>query len=103
MKLKFDTDGLVTAVVQDWNSKEILMVAMMNAEAFDLTHRTKQAHFWSRTRKKIWLKGETSGNILNVKEMRLDCDRDAVLLQVEPAGPVCHTGKLSCFFTELEI
>lgn len=100
--LKFDQKNLVTAVVQDTNSKEILMVAMMNAEAFELTQRTKQAHFWSRSRKKLWLKGETSGNFLNVKEMRLDCDRDAVLLQVEPTGPVCHTGNPSCFFTKLE-
>ncbi len=100
--LKFDTNGLMTAVVQDTDSKEILMVAMMNAEAFELTQRTKQAHFWSRSRKKLWLKGETSGNFLNVKEMRLDCDRDAVLLLVEPTGPVCHTGNRSCFFTELE-
>jgi len=74
----------------------------MNAEAFELTQRTKQAHFWSRSRNKLWLKGETSGNFLNVKEMQLDCDRDAVLLQVEPAGPVCHTGNRSCFFTKLE-
>lgn len=100
--LKFDQNKLVTAVVQDMSSKEILMVAMMNAEAFELTQRTKQAHFWSRSRKKLWLKGETSGNFLKVKEMRLDCDRDVVLLQVEPIGPVCHTGNQSCFFTKLE-
>lgn len=100
--LKLDINGLMTAVVQDTDSKEILMVAMMNAEAFELTQRTKQAHFWSRSRNKLWLKGETSGNFLNVKEMQLDCDRDAVLLQVEPAGPVCHTGNRSCFFTKLE-
>lgn len=100
--LKLDINGLMTAVVQDTDSKEILMVAMMNAEAFELTQRTKQAHFWSRSRNKLWLKGETSGNFLNVKEMQLDCDRDAVLLQVEPAGPVCHTGNRSCFFTKVE-
>lgn len=100
--LKFDQNNLVTAVVQDARSKEILMVAMMNAEAFELTQRTKQAQFWSRSRKKLWLKGETSGNFLKVKEMWLDCDRDVVLLQVEPAGPVCHTGNPSCFFIKLE-
>jgi phosphoribosyl-AMP cyclohydrolase len=99
--LKLDINGLMTAVVQDTDSKEILMVAMMNAEAFELTQRTKQAHFWSRSRNKLWLKGETSGNFLNIKEMQLDCDRDTVLLQVEPAGPVCHTGNRSCFFTKL--
>ncbi|MBW8011121.1 MAG: phosphoribosyl-AMP cyclohydrolase [Chloroflexi bacterium] len=103
MKLKFDVNGLITALAKDVNSKEILMVAMMNAEAFELTKRTKQAHFWSRSRKKLWLKGETSGNFLNVKEMWLDCDRDVVLLKVEPAGPVCHTGNPTCFFTKLEI
>ncbi|MEK6220697.1 MAG: phosphoribosyl-AMP cyclohydrolase [Chloroflexota bacterium] len=103
MKLKFDLNGLLTAVVQDVNSKDILMVAMMNAEAFALTQETKKAHFWSRSRKKLWLKGETSGNILNVKEMWLDCDRDAVLVLVEPTGPVCHTGNPNCFFTPVEI
>lgn len=102
MKLKFDMNGLITAVVQDTNSKEVLMVAMMNAEAFKLTQRTKQAHFWSRSRKKLWLKGESSGNFLKIKEMWLDCDKDSVLLEVEPVGPVCHTGNQSCFFTKLE-
>lgn len=102
-KLKFDDKGLLTAVLQDANSGQVLMVAMMNAEAFELTKQTKQAHFWSRSRQKLWLKGETSGNIMDVKEMRIDCDGDAVLLQVEPRGPACHTGETSCFFTPWEL
>lgn len=100
--LSFDQNKLVTAVAQDTNSKEILMVAMMDLEAFKLTKSTRKAHFWSRSRNKLWLKGETSGNFLNVKDIWLDCDRDVVLIQVEPEGPVCHTGNSSCFFTHLE-
>jgi phosphoribosyl-AMP cyclohydrolase len=101
--LKFDQNKLITAVVQNVLTNKILMVAMMNSEAFELTKKTKQAHFWSRSRKKLWLKGETSGNYLYVKELWLDCDKDAVLLKVEPAGPTCHTGNKSCFYTKLEI
>jgi phosphoribosyl-AMP cyclohydrolase len=100
--LKFDRDNLITAIVQDANTQKILMVAWMNAEALELTQRTKQAHFWSRSRKQLWLKGETSGNVLSVIEIWVDCDRDTILLQVEPAGPACHTGNTSCFFTKME-
>ena len=100
--LKYDQNGLLTAVAQDVHSGEVLMVAMMDAQAFNLTRQTKQAHFWSRSRQQLWLKGETSGNVLDVKEMRLDCDRDAVLLLVKPRGPACHTGETSCFFEHLE-
>lgn len=101
-KIKFDEKGLASAIVQDVNTKQVLMVAMMNAEAFQLTHKTGQAHFWSRSRKKLWLKGETSGNIMDVKKMCIDCDGDAILLQVAPRGPACHTGETSCFFTRWE-
>ena len=99
---KFDANGLLTAVVQDIETSQVLMVAMMNAEAVALTRVTRQAHFWSRSRQQLWLKGETSGNILDIEEIRVDCDRDALLLLVRPRGPACHTGNISCFFTNLE-
>ena len=102
MPLKFDERGLITAVVQDVDTRDILMVAMMNAQAFALTREKKLAHFWSRSRRQLWLKGETSGNFLDVKKMKLDCDRDALLLLVKPRGPVCHTGAAGCFFIEVE-
>jgi phosphoribosyl-AMP cyclohydrolase len=101
--LKFDDKGLLTAIAQDADTKQVLMVAMMNAEAFQKTTETKKAHFWSRSRQTLWLKGETSGNILEVVEMHLDCDADAVLLLVEPRGPACHTGEISCFYTPVEL
>jgi phosphoribosyl-AMP cyclohydrolase len=100
--LKFDQMGLITAVMQDVDSKQVLMVAMMNAEAVELTWKTRVAHFWSRSRGTLWRKGETSGNVLDVQEMRIDCDGDAVLLIVKPRGPACHTGNTSCFYTPLE-
>ena len=100
--LKYDSKGMLTAVAQDIETRQVLMVAMMNAEAVELTRTTKQAYFWSRSRKKLWLKGETSGNILDVIMIKIDCDRDAVLLLVKPRGPVCHTGNSNCFFSELE-
>lgn len=99
---KFDANGLLTAIAQDAATGQVLMVAMMNAEALALTRQTRQAHFWSRSRQTLWLKGKTSGNILDVQTMMIDCDRDAVLLLVHPRGPACHTGNTSCFFTELE-
>ena len=101
--LKFDAEGLLTAVVQDANTKQVLMVAMMSAEAVERTQETKQAHFWSRSRRRLWLKGETSGNRMDVQEMRIDCDGDAILLLVKPRGPACHTGETSCFYTEMEL
>lgn len=101
--LKFDAEGLLTAIVQDANTKQVLMVAMMSAEAVERTQETKQAHFWSRSRRRLWLKGETSGNRMDVKEMRIDCDGDAILLLVRPRGPACHTGETSCFYTEMEL
>jgi len=99
--LKYDSNGLLTAICQDIDTREVLMVAMMNAEALEMTKKTRQAHFWSRSRKNLWHKGETSGNFLDVHEIRVDCDRDAVLLLVKPRGPACHTGSISCFFDDL--
>lgn len=99
---KFDADGLLTAVVQDIDSGQVLMVAMMDEQALELTRATHKAHFWSRSRKKLWLKGETSGNILDVQIIKVDCDQDAILLLVKPRGPACHTGNKTCFYTELE-
>ena len=100
--LKFDSMGLLTGIAQDIDTGQVLMVAMMNAQAVKLTMNTGQAHFWSRSREKLWLKGETSGNILDVKKIKIDCDGDALLLLVKPRGPACHTGETSCFFSELE-
>ena len=104
MDLDFNkADGLVTAVVQDHKSGRILMVAYMNEEAFRLTVERGYAIFWSRSRQKLWLKGESSGHKLLVKSIQTDCDRDAVLIHVEPVGPgVCHEGYESCFFRTLE-
>jgi phosphoribosyl-AMP cyclohydrolase len=101
--LKFDTNGLLTGIAQDAITKQVLMVAMMNREAVHRTLETGLAHFWSRSRKSLWLKGETSGNLLRVEKIIADCDRDALVLLVRPQGPACHTGEPSCFFTELEL
>ncbi|WP_332818498.1 phosphoribosyl-AMP cyclohydrolase [Sphingopyxis sp.] len=99
---RFDAAGLVTAIVVDADSHALLMVAHMNAEAIDRTRETGQAHFWSRSRSALWRKGETSGNGLTLVEMRVDCDQDALLLRVRPAGPACHTGRRSCFYRRVE-
>ncbi len=101
--LKFDEKGLITAVLQHHTTHEILMVAWMNADALRLTLETGEAHFWSRSRQKLWHKGGTSGNVQRVKDIHVDCDGDTLLLQVEPAGPACHTGEMSCFHRQLEI
>ena len=102
MDLNYDNRGLIPAVVQEAASGEVLMVAWMNAEALRLSRQSGQAHFWSRSRGQIWRKGETSGSALHIREIRLDCDADTVLLRVDPAGPACHTGEHSCFFQALE-
>ena len=104
MDLDFNkADGLVTAVIQDAASGRVLMVGYMNEEAFRKTVETGFATFWSRSRRKLWLKGETSGHRLVVREISTDCDRDAVLVRVEPLGPgVCHDGYQSCFYRRLE-
>lgn len=99
---RFDANGLVTAIVTDAVTGTLLMVAHMNDEAIRLTQDTGQAHFWSRSRDKLWRKGETSGNGLTMVEMRVDCDQDALLLRVQPAGPACHTGRSSCFYRRVE-
>jgi phosphoribosyl-AMP cyclohydrolase len=101
-KLKFDNRGLITAVVQHHLTKDVLMVAWMNAESLHLTQETGETHFWSRSRQELWHKGGTSGNIQRVREIRVDCDGDTLLVLVDPAGPACHTGETSCFFTTLE-
>lgn len=101
--LKFDERGLITAVVQDATTRDVLMVAWMNAEALALTQRSGQAHFWSRSRQTLWHKGATSGNVQHVREIRIDCDGDTLLLLVDPAGPACHTGQTTCFFTQLPL
>lgn len=98
---KYDRDGLITAVVTDVASGEVLMVAHMNAQALDLTVETGFAHFWSRSRNSLWKKGETSGHMLAVRDIRIDCDQDAVWVKAEPAGPTCHTGARSCFFRRI--
>jgi len=104
MNLNFEkSGGLVTAVIQDYSSGRVLMVGYMNEEAFRLTAQTGYAIFYSRSRQKLWLKGESSGHRLAVKEISTDCDRDAVLVKVEALGPgVCHKGYQSCFFRRLE-
>ncbi|SCW89267.1 phosphoribosyl-AMP cyclohydrolase [Rhizobium mongolense subsp. loessense] len=97
---RFDDRGLITAIVTDVHDGEILMVAHMNAQALALTIQTGKAHYFSRSRGKLWIKGETSGNIQTVKEIRTDCDQDAIWLKVEVAGhdATCHTGRRSCFY-----
>lgn len=94
----FDGDRLITAVVQDATSGEVLMVAHMNRAAWEATLATRHATFFSRTRQRLWEKGETSGNVMHVREVRVDCDGDSVLLTVDADGPACHTGERSCFF-----
>jgi phosphoribosyl-ATP pyrophosphohydrolase/phosphoribosyl-AMP cyclohydrolase len=93
----YDAAGLVPVVAQDHQSGDVLMLAWANAEAVRLTVETGLAHFWSRSRRALWKKGETSGNLLRVRALRVDCDRDTLLLAVEPAGPACHTGSRTCF------
>jgi len=100
--LKWDEHGLIMAVVQDAQTAQVLMVAWMNAEALRLTLTTGETHFWSRSRGELWHKGATSGNTQRVTGVWIDCDGDTLLVQVEPAGPACHTGAVSCFFRRLD-
>ena len=102
MNLKYDANDLITAVVQDVETAEVLMVAWMNPEAVRLTRESGEAHFWSRSRQEMWRKGATSGNVMHVQEIWVDCDADTLLLRVKPAGPACHTGARSCFYRTLE-
>jgi phosphoribosyl-ATP pyrophosphohydrolase/phosphoribosyl-AMP cyclohydrolase len=94
----YDEHGLVPCIVQDVATGTVVMLGWMNAEALRLTRETRAVHFWSRSRKALWKKGETSGNVLALVELRFDCDLDAVLARATPAGPTCHTGATSCFF-----
>lgn len=102
MEPAFDDRGLLPAVVQDAVTGAVLMVAWMNGEALRKTRDTGLVWFWSRSRKALWQKGETSGNVLRLEELRLDCDADAVLVRARPTGPVCHTGKQACFFRAID-
>ena len=101
MEIKWDERGLAPAVVQDAQSGVVLMLAYMNEEALRLTQQTGEAHFWSRSRKALWHKGATSGNVQRVREVLIDCDADTILLKVDPAGPACHTGEYTCFYRHL--
>src|SRR5882757_8920217 len=103
MDIAFDERGLAPCVIQDWRTGEVLTLAYTNAEALERTQATGELHLWSRSRDELWHKGATSGNIQKVRTLRLDCDGDAVLALVEPAGPACHTGERTCFHNgELE-
>jgi phosphoribosyl-AMP cyclohydrolase len=95
--VRYNADGLVPCVLQDEAGGQVLMVAYANADAVAATLRTGQAHFWSRSRRELWHKGATSGNVQHVVSVHLDCDHDTVLMVVRPAGPACHTGSASCF------
>ena len=102
MAIKWDERGLAPAVVQASGTGEVLMVAWMNAEALELTRSSREAWFWSRSRSQLWHKGATSGHTMQVKAIYVDCDADTLLLEVEAAGPACHTGERTCFYRPLE-
>lgn len=102
-QLKFNDAGLIPAIIQDIETNEVLMHAYMNKESLKITMDTGKATFWSRSRKKLWTKGETSGNFLHIKKLYYDCDLDTLLFKVMPEGPACHTGKKTCFFTNVDI
>jgi phosphoribosyl-ATP pyrophosphohydrolase/phosphoribosyl-AMP cyclohydrolase len=99
--VRFDERGLVPCVMQDWASGEVLTLAYMNAEALQRTLETGEMHFYSRSRDELWHKGESSGNVQRLRQIRYDCDGDALVALVEPAGPACHTGQRSCFYRDL--
>ncbi len=99
---RFDANGLLTAIAVDAATREILMVAFMDEEALAKTRETGLAHFHSRSRGRLWMKGESSGHVLRVQEMRVDCDQDALVMLVTPAGPACHTGAQTCFYRRLD-
>jgi phosphoribosyl-AMP cyclohydrolase/phosphoribosyl-ATP pyrophosphohydrolase/phosphoribosyl-AMP cyclohydrolase len=101
-EFKFDASGLLPAIVQDADTNEVLMLAYVNEESLRLTLEKGETHFWSRSRRGLWRKGETSGNVQRVVEVRVDCDADTVLVRVRPAGPACHTGEQTCFYRVLE-
>lgn len=99
--LQFDSQGLIPAIVQDADSGQVLTLAYMNQESFELTLQTGETYFWSRSRQALWHKGETSGNVQKVVQILVDCDEDALVVRVHPAGPACHTGQVSCFYRSL--
>ena len=99
---KFDDNGLMVGVATDARDGEVLMIAFLNAEALAKTRESGFAHFYSRSRGKLWMKGETSGHVLRVQEILVDCDQDALVMKVVPEGPACHTGARSCFYRRLE-
>ena len=100
-KIKWNDDGLVPAIIQDARDGRVLMMAWMNPASLEKTLETRRTWFWSRSRRKFWMKGESSGHVQVVKDIALDCDGDTLLLQVEPVGPACHEGFRSCFFRSL--
>ena len=100
-EIKYDVNGLVPTIVQDVTTRDVLMMAWMNAESLQLTLEKGETVFWSRSRQEIWHKGATSGNVQKVVEVRVDCDADTLLVLVEPAGPACHTGERTCFYREI--
>ena len=102
-RLNMGGEDLVIGIAQDWQTNEVLMVAFMNKEAVEQTLKTKKAHYYSTSRQKQWLKGESSGNVQTVKEMYIDCDADAIIMKVDQIGAACHEGYRSCFFRQLDI
>lgn len=101
-QIQYDANGLVPAIVQDSVTHEVLMLAYMNSESLALTLQTGETWFWSRSRRELWHKGATSGNVQHVTEVRIDCDADTLLIRVQPAGPACHTGNQTCFYRDLK-
>ena len=103
LQIKFDSNGLIAAIAQDYQTKDVLMLAWMNQEAFDKTLETGEAHYWSRSRQELWHKGATSGSIQIVKKLIIDCDQDAVIMFVDQKNNgACHTGRPSCFYRTIE-
>lgn len=102
LRPKFNADGLIAAIAQDVETHEVLMLAWMNAEALEATLQSGRATYWSRSRQAIWIKGETSGHVQDVVELKIDCDQDAVLMKVRQTGGACHTGRDSCFYRTVE-
>ncbi len=101
-EIRFDSNGLIPAIVQDAETNEVLMLAYMNRESLQLTLEKGETYFWSRSRQELWHKGATSGNVQHVVDIRVDCDADTLLIRVHPAGPACHTGNRTCFYREME-
>ena len=100
-EIKFDSNGLIPAIVQDAETRDVLMLAYMNQESLRLTLEKGETVFWSRSRRALWHKGATSGNVQRVVDIRIDCDQDTLLIRVHPAGPACHTGNQTCFYRDL--